>query len=135
MIKLVLLLTCAVAQELDLAGVTDTGQWDEVVELLQHIQDTENVEGVEPMTFPYAANLPPAVCYDDLGQMTQLYRFRSPEWVLLGVPVYGTVVDALRVQQDPNVQNLDPTRVLPCGVMGDALRPEPEQSILADLAE
>jgi hypothetical protein len=124
-----LLLSIATADPLSY----DTGQWGDVVELLQHIAATESAAEEPPA---YVVDyVGPSVCYDNLGQMTQLYVMHTEEWQMLGVPVMGTVVEALHHQEDPNIKYLDPARVLPCAVMGGVTRPEPEESILADLLE
>lgn len=96
---------------------SDTGncQWGDVKELLNHINDTEN----EPLPkFPPVEPNNLALCYETHSAWTQLYVMTLLTWEPHGVPVEGTVIDALRASQNTHVKQTEPTFVLPCSIMG-----------------
>jgi hypothetical protein len=103
---LCLLWTTATAQ----SSEQDTGQWGDVMELLHHIAVAENAE---PMLTVEKQEGPP-ICYISAGQTTQLYVY-SPDWRPLGVPVEGTIIDALHAH--PDIDWMNPLGVLPCMMM------------------
>ena len=93
---------------------TGSGQWEDVMELLNHINDTESK--VLPI-HPIATQSDIALCYESTAAWTQLYIMTLLTWEPLGVPVEGSVVEALRAQPNPHVRQTAPTFVLPCAIM------------------
>ena len=94
----------------------DTGscEWEDVMELLNHINDTEDAE-VSP-TYPIEPDM--ALCYETDGSRTQLYILTPWAWEPMGFPAEGTVVEALKTQPNELVRQVEPSFVLPCAIMG-----------------
>lgn len=95
---------------------TDTGscEWEDVMELLNHINTTG--EGGTTSTYPIEPDM--ALCYESDGSRTQLYILTPWAWEPMGFPAEGTVVDALKIQPNELVRQVEPSFVLPCAIMG-----------------
>jgi hypothetical protein len=95
---------------------SDTGscEWEDVMELLHHINNTEDAE----VRTAYPIETDMSLCYETVGTKTQLFMLTPWSWEPMGFPTQGTVVDALKAQPNELVQQVEPSFVLPCAIMG-----------------